>query len=150
MSTLTERTILPEQGSAYETLEAILDSDSPITVEGAGGRVMLPDSVRASLREVIETLRNGEAVSITPIETLLTTQEAAELLGISRPTLIKLLDDKHIEYIRPGRHRRIRLEELLRYQRELKQNRRRVLDDMLADDGQLSEEQLGGGFRATR
>src|SRR5699024_3846767 len=86
---------------------------------------------------------------VAPIHTSLTTQEAAEDPGISRPSLIKLLEEGKIEYTRPGRHRRIELRALLAYQESLKQVRREALEAMAAADAELPEATYVG-FPRTR
>lgn len=70
-----------------------------------------------------------------PRSALLTTQEAADLLGISRPTLVRLLEAQKMPYEQRGRHRRIMLADLLRYQQETRRERREILDRM-AREGQ--------------
>ena len=60
-------------------------------------------------------LSEGRAISITPLSTRLTTQQAADFLGISRPTLVRLLDRDEIPYSRPRRHRQVLLADLLEY-----------------------------------
>ncbi|WP_433593224.1 helix-turn-helix domain-containing protein [Nocardia sp. CA-145437] len=60
-------------------------------------------------------LSEGKAVTVAPLHTTLATQEAAELLGMSRPTFVKLLDSGAVPFTRPGRHRRVRLTDVLAY-----------------------------------
>jgi excisionase family DNA binding protein len=69
--------------------------------------------------------------SCTPAPGSLTTQEAADLLGISRPTLIRLLGDGKIPFEQPGRHRRIRLDDLLTYRDQRRQERSETLDELV-------------------
>jgi len=66
---------------------------------------------------------------------LLTTQEAAEFLGISRPTLVRLLEDREIAHEKRGRHRRVLLSDLLSYQERMRRERRESLTRM-AREGQ--------------
>lgn len=79
-------------------------------------------------------MRAGKAITVAPLDQRLTTQEAADFLGISRPTLVKLLETEQISYERPGagRHRRVRLSDVLDYQNRKRQERRRTLDQMTA------------------
>ncbi|HEX3780048.1 MAG TPA: helix-turn-helix domain-containing protein [Pseudonocardiaceae bacterium] len=81
----------------------------------AGDRVELPPELYRVLRQVAEALRGGLAVTVVPQTTMLTTQQAAELLGVSRPTVIKLLESAKIPYERVGNHRKILLRDLLEY-----------------------------------
>jgi excisionase family DNA binding protein len=70
----------------------------------------------------------GRGVTVIPQNALLTTQEAAELLGISRPTLLRLLEDGEIPHEQRGRHRRVMLADLLAYQASMRRERREALD----------------------
>ncbi|GAA2963392.1 helix-turn-helix domain-containing protein [Actinokineospora diospyrosa] len=79
-------------------------------------QVELPPELYRVLRQAAEALQRGLAVTIAPVGQKLTTQQAAELLGISRPTLVRLLEDGEIPFERVGSHRRISLRELLDYQ----------------------------------
>lgn len=77
--------------------------------------IELPDEVYEILVRVASTLREGNAVSVVPHAMRVSTQEAAEMLGISRPTLVRLLEQGEIPYEKPGRHRRVRLADVLEY-----------------------------------
>ncbi|WP_432510163.1 helix-turn-helix domain-containing protein [Kineococcus sp. SYSU DK001] len=77
--------------------------------------VPVPAELAAALRETVAALAHGEAVTLTPHDALLTTQEAADVLGVSRPTLVRLLESGALPYTKPGTHRRVRLEDVLEY-----------------------------------
>jgi excisionase family DNA binding protein len=126
---LRQETYLPEADNqvaqVYDFLEAhekagrgapgpqyFLAGSSP------GDRVELPVGIYRVLRQVIEALRQGLAVTIAPLTQTLTTQQAADLLGVSRPTVIKLLDAKKIPFERTGTHRRILLRDLLAFREQ--------------------------------
>jgi excisionase family DNA binding protein len=76
-------------------------------------------------------MRAGRAITVAPLAQRLTTQEAADLLGVSRPTLIKLLEDGKIPFEQPGRHRRIRLDDLLAYRDRRRKERSEILDELV-------------------
>lgn len=84
-----------------------------------GDQVELPAELYGVLRQVVEALQQGLAVTVAPRTLTLTTQQAADLLGVSRPTVVKLLDDGKIPFERVGTHRRVLLPDLLAY-RELR------------------------------
>ena len=81
------------------------------------------------LKHVVEVMCQGMAVSVVPQHTMLSTQQAADLLGISRPTLIRILDDGEIRFFRKRRHRQLCLMDVLEYQKR----QRRVADEALSD-----------------
>lgn len=145
MSAVVEHTVLPtdETGdaAALQLLAAMLSSDTPVTLSTEGGHESgpIPESVREVLRQAVAALVDHKAVTVSEQNTVLTTQEAAELLGVSRPTLVRLLESNAIPFSKPNRHRRVLLEDLLAYQRRAAQERRATLDEMTddAEDGDL-------------
>jgi excisionase family DNA binding protein len=98
-----------------------------------GEELPLPEELYRVLRVVAEALVQGQAVSVAPLHTQLTTQEAADFLAISRPTLVRLLESGAIPFEKPGRHRRVRLDDLLSYQRRMRRERREGLDELARD-----------------
>ncbi len=96
-----------------------------------GTLVHLPAAVYEVLSQVITAMRAGRAITVAPLAQRLTTQEAADLLGVSRPTLIKLLEEGKISFEKPGRHRRVRLDDLLAYRDQRRQERSQALDDLV-------------------
>jgi excisionase family DNA binding protein len=121
-------------------MEAMLDLfrflenvSEPAALLGPDGQtVPLPMEAYEVLVKVVASMRAGKAIMIAPLDQRLTTQEAANFLGISRPTLVKLLEQGEISYERPatGRHRRVRLNDVLDYQRRKRADRRVTLDEL--------------------
>jgi len=93
-------------------------------------RLEIPESLFDVIHQAVKILRAGGAVSIIPHDTLLTTQQAADYLGISRPYLISILDKEGIEYSYTGTHRRIPLNEIEKYRMRRDAERRNILDSM--------------------
>ncbi|MCG7228645.1 excisionase family DNA-binding protein [Corynebacterium minutissimum] len=89
-------------------------------------------------------MRQGKAITVAPVDQLLTTQEAADFLSISRPTLVKKLEDGAIPFERTtgGRHRRVKLVDLLHYREEQRTERRKALREL------VSEAQSAGAYGA--
>lgn len=102
-----------------------------------GAEVLLPDQFFDVLRRVAGALSAGQGVTVMPLEAKFTTQQAADFLGISRPTLIKLLESGAIPFETVGRHRRVTLSDLVEYRDRAKAERRSILRKM-AREGQES------------
>lgn len=85
-----------------------------LKIPGEEDRPLTPELAQVLL-QAADQLSRGRAVFVAPCDTQLTTQEAADLLGISRPTLIKLLEHDEIPFTTVGRHRRIRLSDVQSY-----------------------------------
>jgi excisionase family DNA binding protein len=98
-----------------------------------GEQVPLPEEVYRVLVEVVEAMREGKVITLVPRTQQLTTQEAADFLGVSRPTLVKLLEEGRIPYDQPGRHRRVLFTDLLAYRERQREDRRAALDRMTQD-----------------
>lgn len=136
MSTHTiDQTVLPPQDlQAMLDLSRFLDRHpEPAALIGPDGQtVPLPLEAFRVLVSVAEAMREGKAITIAPIDQVLTTQEAADFLGISRPTLVKLLEEGEIPFDQPGagRHRRVRLQDLMVYQERRRSMRRAALDEL--------------------
>ena len=90
----------------------------------------MPPSVYALLTRVVHELARGNAVTVVPIHAELTTQQAADLLNVSRPFLVKLLEAREIPFHRAGTHRRIRLDDLMAYRERRSRGRRTALAEM--------------------
>ena len=101
----------------------------------------LPDSVLLLVREILAQVAMGNAVSLSALPRELTTQQAASVLGVSRPFVIKLLEQGELAYRKVGSHRRIALEEVLAHQERSKVNRFAALDALIAD-----AQELGMGY----
>lgn len=113
--------------------------ERPALVDADGERLELPDEIFAVLRQVAEALAAGMGVTVAPLHARLTTQQAADYLGISRPTMVRILERGEIPMERPGRHRYVRLEDLVEFQAQAQQQRRRALDEMIveAEEGDM-------------
>ncbi len=100
--------------------------------------IVLPDAVVRLLRDVMSHLAEGQSVTVVPRRAELSTIEAADLLGVSRPHLVKLLDSGQIACRRVGEHRRIPLDDLLRYREENKAKRLDVIAELQAQAQELN------------
>ncbi|GLT20490.1 hypothetical protein GCM10007938_42750 [Vibrio zhanjiangensis] len=99
--------------------------------------VTLPSSVLSMMIEMLTQLGQGNSVSITPIHAELTTQEGADMLNMSRPTFIKLLDSEEIPYSRTGNRRKVAYADLMAYKHRLENNRLAALAELSELDQEM-------------
>lgn len=146
MSKLTElpdSVFAPEPDTqAIQRLELMLDKAHPKLVGIDGEEIPLPDSIYQALRQVIHMMAAGQVISLVPYDHYLSSQEAADLLNVSRPYLYTLLDQGHVPYMRVGTHRRIQFEDLIKYKQQRDGQRRQALSELTAFSQEL-------GFYAT-
>jgi excisionase family DNA binding protein len=105
----------------------------------AGQRIAIPEAVFYLLERIVEVLSRGDAITVVPVGKELTTQQAADILNVSRQYLVRLLDERRIPFSKTGAHRRVRVVDVLKFKEKRDQERRRALDELT----QMSEE-LGG------
>ena len=124
--------------NSYSSLISAIDrlktDRAEIEIEETGAKIVLPVKALNLLSEILKAMSEGKPVSIVPIATEVTTQMAAELLGCSRPHLVKLLEEGKIEYTKVGKHRRIKYEDVVHYQQKMKEEQKQHLIDMMAAD----------------
>jgi excisionase family DNA binding protein len=92
--------------------------------------IPIPGSLVLVLRQILGFMGQGKEVAVTPILRELTTQGAADLLGVSRPFVIELLNKQEIPFHLVGTHRRIHLQDLLRYRDHRDRQRKEILNRM--------------------
>jgi len=101
-----------------------------VTQDGDQIRVELPPALGQLVLDVMTHVARGEMVTFVPYGAILSTKEAADLLNVSRPFLVKLLESGEIPFHRVGSHRRIRADDVLAYNRKRDDERRSALDDL--------------------
>ena len=94
--------------------------------------LILPREALALLRDLLVEMAQGNAVTIVPTHAELTTQEAANILNVSRPHLVKLLEAGALPFSRTGTHRRIRYQDLMAYRDQRDQESKAALDELTA------------------
>lgn len=90
----------------------------------------MPAPLYGLMRGLLDSLKRGEAVTALPYDVLLTTQQAAQILNVSRPYLYRLIEDKAVPVVMVGSHRRLRLHDVLQLREERRHSRRRALDEL--------------------
>jgi excisionase family DNA binding protein len=123
-------------------LASLTNSHSPtqkITVESESGKqesLLIPAVAYELLIDILSQISQGNAVTLVPVQAELSTQQAANLLNVSRPYLIKLLKSEEIPHRKVGKHRRILVQDLYQYKADIDAKRSQSLDELTA----LSEE----------
>ncbi|MBB5071310.1 excisionase family DNA-binding protein [Saccharopolyspora gloriosae] len=155
-ASLEQHTVLPPDESAHAVLQKLAGAlnteraQQAKLVSADGDELEMPDEIYEVLREVVAAMSSGLAVTIAPLHAMLTTQQAADLLNISRPTLVKLLESGRIPFEQRSSHRRLRLADVLEYERGSRQVQQTALDEMTraaVEDGSADDDI---GFMRTR
>lgn len=137
----------PEEADALDVLrrhidELASDQDTGQLVGPDGETLEIPASAFHALKVVVQGMARGQTMTLVPHGKELTSQEAADLLHVSRPHLVKLLDEGTIPHHKVGTHRRVLIQDVLDYRERRAAARREKLDELT----RLSEE-LPGGYR---
>lgn len=131
----------PSEESSLEALSAAFSQTTlkPQLVGPDDRPLDLPESLYVVLRDAVGILLRGQAVAISSVERRLSTTEAGDLLGVSRQYLTRLIDDGQLKCEFTGRHRRIRLMDLLEFRDRRDAERRAILDEITADAAAAGE-----------
>ncbi len=150
MSTVRDNSEIVGEGD-YEALLAVLTEET-ITLRGESGTcALMPPEMVQLLRSSLAALAEDQIVEIAPANTTVSTQKAAAFLGVSRPTLVKLLEDGAIDFERPGTtHRRVSVASLIDYQEWIRSRRGEILDESARDAAEQDSCRRFNGFVDTR
>jgi len=99
--------------------------------------IQLPAGAVALLMNILEAMAAGRGVTIIPENAELTTVQAAKVLNVSRPFLIKLLEEGAIPHRKVGKHRRVRMEDVMAYKERVDRDREAILDQLAAQAQEL-------------
>lgn len=140
MSAATDNNKLPdaqaaelarESSAALSRLLMNTPNQDRARVQMDGQDIVLPRQAIELLRNILTEMAQGNAVSIMPLHAELTTQEAANILNVSRPHLVKLLEEGQIEFAKVGTHRRIRLQDLMAYKQRRDQESSAAMQELV-------------------
>ena len=95
-----------------------------------GQEIEVPSVIYFALTEVVKTLNNGDSVTLIPMDKELTTQQAADILNVSRPYFIKLLENGTIKFRKTGTHRKVLMQDLIEYRNKRAENRHSNIEEM--------------------
>ncbi|MEA5594684.1 helix-turn-helix domain-containing protein [Rivularia sp. UHCC 0363] len=126
-----------QEKQSLQEIERILALEAQTKLVGANGeQIDIPASVHKLLHQIVRAIALGQTVSIVPQQQEFTTQQAADYLNVSRPYLIKLLEQGEIAFIKVGTHRRICFDDLIDYKEQRDVKRRELLQQLV----EISEE----------
>lgn len=117
-----------------QILSPFVQQKRPLTLrvreKGQEKPLELPPGAVSLLMEILEAMAAGRGVTLIPENAELTTVQAADLLNVSRPFLIKLLDNHVLPHRKVGKHRRLRMEDVMAYKANIDRERESVLDEL--------------------
>jgi len=130
-----QKLALNSYSSLVTALERLKTGMAEIEIEETGEKIKVPTRALSLLGKILKTMSQGKPISLVPMATEVTTQRAAEILGCSRPHLIKLLEEGKIEFTKVGKHRRIKFEDVMNYRQKVKEEQKqRLIEIMNADE----------------
>ena len=128
----------PQERATAQQARKLLQGQTVMQIQAGGESLTLPSEFLTLLRQVFEGLAQGQPLAVVSLETELTTQEAADLLGFSRPFLIRdVLEKRLLPYRLVGKHRRLRLSDVLAYQQRDRARRESLADELSAQAQEL-------------
>lgn len=148
MTTLIRKTISPATPSdqdielareAGPRVASLADQGEAVEVRvGKGAPLVLPALSARLLADILALIGAGKAVAVLPVDTELTSQQAAEVLNVSRPYLVKLLDEGKLPHRKVGTRRRVLLCDVLAYKKQVADARAKVLDELATQAQELN------------
>jgi excisionase family DNA binding protein len=132
MQVLGHSLITEEEKRELDKIAAAPNDESyvPKLVGPDGDFIILPQAVFKVLKQIVNYMVDDKPILLISYYKELTTQEAAQILGVSRPYLINLLAQKKIPFTKVGSHRRIKLNDLLNYKKRRQEEQERALDEL--------------------
>ena len=129
-----QRVAMESYDALSEVLKQLRTEEPEIEVEETGERIRVPLNALRLLAKILKATSQGKPISIVPIATEMTTQAAAELLGCSRPHLVKLLESGEIPFTKVGRHRRVKFDDVMAYKKTMRSKQKDLIYEIMAAD----------------
>ncbi|HRP56976.1 helix-turn-helix domain-containing protein [Agriterribacter sp.] len=125
-------------GESYSALASVLkqinSEQAEIEIDETSDKIKIPLSALKLLGDILKAMSQGKLISIVPVATEVTTQAAAEILGCSRPHLVKLLEEGKIAFTKVGKHRRIKFDDIMKYRKQTKEQQKQNIIDIMNFD----------------
>ena len=129
-----QKVAMESYNALAEALEQLHTKNPEIEIEETQEKIRIPLKALKLLAKILKVTSQGKLISIIPVATEMTTQAAAELLGCSRPHLVKLLEEGKIEFTKIGKHRRVKYEDIIAYKKRMKAKQKELLIKIMASD----------------
>ncbi len=122
----------------FQKKEEVYELEIRADKKGKKEKVTIPLSAFSFLFEILKQMAGGNAMTLIPYHAQLTTQEAANFLNVSRPFLIKLLEEGKISFTKVGRHRRVQFDDILEYKNKIAAESEKAKNDLAKDAQDLN------------
>jgi len=129
-----QRVAMESYNALAEVLDQLHTKNPEIEIEETQEKIRIPLKALKLLAKILKVTSQGKLISIIPVATEMTTQAAAELLGCSRPHLVKLLEEGKIEFTKIGKHRRVKYEDIIAYKKKMKAKQKELLIKIMTAD----------------
>lgn len=118
-------------------LSQISADETEIEIEETHERIKIPFKALKLLGSILKAMGEGKPISIVPVATEVTTQKAAEILGCSRPHIVALLEEGKIDFVKVGKHRRIKFEDVIAYKQKMKEEQKKHIINIMGFDEEI-------------
>ncbi|MEM1214130.1 MAG: excisionase family DNA-binding protein [Bacteroidota bacterium] len=125
---------LESYSTLSETLRELKTQNPLIEIEESQEQIKIPLGALQLLADILKAMGDGRIVSVIPMATEMTTQAAAEIIGCSRPHLVKLLEAGEIPYTKIGKHRRVMFDDIMKYRDKMKAKQKELLIKVMQAD----------------
>lgn len=132
-----QKVAIKSYAALVAALTHIKEVETEIEIEETQDKIVIPSRALQLLGDILKAMSEGKPISIVPVATEVTTQKAAEILGCSRPHLVKLLEEGAIDFVKVGKHRRILFEDVVRFKQKMKEEQKKHIIDMMNQDEEL-------------
>ncbi|MEM7109743.1 MAG: helix-turn-helix domain-containing protein [Bacteroidota bacterium] len=132
-----QKAAMESYSALVATLDGLRSTNPEIEIEETEERIKIPIKALKLLAEILKVTGQGKPISIVPILAEMTTQSAADLLGCSRPHFVKLLEEGAIPFVKIGKHRRVKYEDVVEYKNRMKKDQEKRIVEMMRMDEEL-------------
>lgn len=136
-SKIEQKIAIKSYAALVAALTHIKETETEIEIEETQDKIVIPSRALQLLGDILKAMSEGKPISIVPVATEVTTQKAAEILGCSRPHLVKLLEEGEMEFVKVGKHRRIMFEDIIKYKQKMKEEQKKHIIDIMNQDEEL-------------